>query len=110
MGESVVIKKDIEDLEMAIQKLEQEKTNRDHTIRTLNDEIANQDEVINKLNKGKKHLSENASKSLENLQAAEDKVDHLAKIKAKLDATLDELQGSLNGEKRARADIEKARR
>merc|ERR1712218_390298 len=59
---------------------------------------------------GKKHLSENASKSLEDLQAAEDKVDHLAKIKAKLDATLDELQGSLNGEKRARADIEKTRR
>merc|ERR1711963_912170 len=109
-GDNVVIKKDIEDLEMAIQKLEQEKTNRDHTIRTLNDEIANQDEVINKLNKEKKHLSENGSKSLEDLQAAEDKVDHLAKIKAKLDATLDELQGSLNGEKRARADIEKARR
>merc|ERR1719499_48370 len=108
--DNVVIKKDIEDLELAIQKLEQEKTNRDHTIRTLNDEIANQDEVINKLNKEKKHLSENASKSLEDLQAAEDKVDHLAKIKAKLDATLDELQGSLNGEKRARADIEKARR
>merc|ERR1712156_1194861 len=39
-GDNVVIKKDIEDLEMAIQKLEQEKTNRDHTIRTLNDEIA----------------------------------------------------------------------
>merc|ERR1712083_190239 len=109
-GDNVVIKKDIEDLELSIQKLEQEKTNRDHTIRTLNDEIANQDEVINKLNKEKKHLSENASKSLEDLQAAEDKVDHLAKIKAKLDATLDELQGSLAGEKRARADIEKARR
>merc|ERR1719232_1534427 len=52
-GDNVVIKKDIEDLELAIQKLEQEKTNRDHTIRTLNDEIANQDEVINKLNKEK---------------------------------------------------------
>merc|ERR1712088_1187416 len=64
-GDNVVIKKDIEDLELSIQKLEQEKTNRDHTIRTLNDEIANQDEVINKLNKEKKHLSENASKSLE---------------------------------------------
>merc|ERR1712073_70464 len=64
-GDNVVIKKDIEDLELAIQKLEQEKTNRDHSIRTLNDEIANQDEVINKLNKEKKHLSENASKSLE---------------------------------------------
>merc|ERR1712223_1598431 len=47
-GDNVVIKKDIEDLELAIQKLEQEKTNRDHTIRTLSDEIANQDEVINK--------------------------------------------------------------
>ena len=30
----------------AIQKIEQEKTNRDHTIRSLNDEIANQDEVV----------------------------------------------------------------
>merc|ERR1712228_438867 len=58
-AENVVIKKDIEDIELAIQKLEQEKTNRDHTIRHLNDEIANQDEVINKLNKEKKHMGEN---------------------------------------------------
>merc|ERR1719510_72605 len=58
-GENVVIKKDIEDIELAIQKLEQEKTNRDHTIRHLNDEIANQDEVINKLNKEKKHMGRN---------------------------------------------------
>merc|ERR1711881_547975 len=75
-GENVVIKKDIEDIELAIQKLEQEKTNRDHTIRTPNDEVANTDEVINKLNKEKKHMNENASKSLEDLQAAEDMVDH----------------------------------
>merc|ERR1712001_428987 len=54
-GENVIIKKDIEDIELAIQKLEQEKTKRDHTIRHLNDEIANQDEVINKLNKEKNH-------------------------------------------------------
>merc|ERR1711962_687387 len=47
-AENTVIKKDIEDLELAIQKLEQEKTNRDHNIRSLNDEIAAQDEVINK--------------------------------------------------------------
>merc|ERR1711881_304821 len=67
-GDNVVIKKDIEDLELSIQKLEQEKTNRDHTIRTLNDEISNQDEVINKLNKEKKHLSENNSKATEDLQ------------------------------------------
>merc|ERR1711973_103583 len=41
--ETVAIKKDIADIEMAINKLEQEKTNRDHTIKSLNDEIANQD-------------------------------------------------------------------
>merc|ERR1711977_347433 len=76
-AENGVIKKDIEDLELAIQKLEQEKTNRDHSIRTLNDEIANQDEVINKLNKEKKHMSENSAKASEDLQAASDKVDHL---------------------------------
>merc|ERR1711963_1287904 len=46
-ADNMVIKKDIEDLELAIQKLEQEKTNRDHIMRSLNDEIANQDEVIN---------------------------------------------------------------
>merc|ERR1711976_379082 len=75
--EVIAIKKDIDDINVAIQKLEQEKTNRDHTIRSLNDEIANQDEVINKLNKEKKHISENAAKSQEDLQVAEDKVNHL---------------------------------
>merc|ERR1712062_360179 len=108
--DNVVIKKDIEDLEIGIQKLEQEKTNRDHNIRTLNDEIANQDEVINKLNKEKKHLGENNAKAAEDLQAASEKVDHLSKIKSKLDQTLDELNDSLNREKRARADTEKQRR
>merc|ERR1739848_186755 len=73
-AETSLIKKYIEDIDLAIQKLEQEKTNRDHTIKSLNDEIANQDEVINKLNKEKKHISENAAKSMEDLQVAEDKV------------------------------------
>merc|ERR1712241_443601 len=109
-GDNVVIKKDIEDLELAIQKLEQEKTNRDHTIRSLNDEIANQDEVLNKLNKEKKHLGENSAKAVEDLQVAQDKVEHVANIKGKLESTLDELNDSLAREKRARADIEKQRR
>merc|ERR1712141_315074 len=76
-GDNVVIKKDIEDLELAIQKLEQEKTNRDHQIRSLNDEIANQDEVLNKLNKEKKHMNENGAKAMEDLQVAQEKVEHL---------------------------------
>merc|ERR1711881_318904 len=93
--EVVSVKKDIDDVDMAIQKIEQEKTNRDHTIRSLNDEIANQDEVINKLNKEKKHVSENAAKSMEDLVVAEEKVAHLNQIKNKLESTLDELESSL---------------
>merc|ERR1712038_1663255 len=109
-AENMVIKKDIEDLELAIQKLEQEKTNRDHNIRSLNDEIAAQDEVINKLNKEKKLAAENNSKASEDMQCAEDKVNHLNNVKSKLESTLDELEDSLNKEKRSRADIEKKRR
>merc|ERR1719341_871965 len=108
--ETVAVKKDIADIEMAINKLEQEKTNRDHTIKSLNDEIANQDEIINKLNKEKKHLSECGAKSCEDLQVANDKVDHLSKIKQKLESTLDELESSVEKEKRARAVVEKERR
>jgi len=108
--ECQAVKKDIDDVNMAIQKIEQEKTNRDHTIRSLNDEIANQDETINKLNKEKKHLSENAAKSSEDMQGASDKVDHLTKIKQKLEQTLDELESSLEREKRGRAEMEKQRR
>merc|ERR1719325_76665 len=44
-------RKDIDETNLQVQKAEQEKTNRDHTIRNLNDEIAHQDELINKLNR-----------------------------------------------------------
>ena len=37
--EAVAIKKDMKELEQTIQKIEQEKINRDQTIRSLNDEI-----------------------------------------------------------------------
>ena len=56
-----------QDMEISIQKAEQEKTNRDHTIRNMNDEIAHQDELINKLNKEKKHMAESQSKQTEDL-------------------------------------------
>merc|ERR1712241_1026215 len=109
-GDINIVKKDIEDLDLAFQKLEQEKTNRDHTIRSLNDEIANQDEVLNKLNKEKKHQCENGAKAMEDLQVAQDKVNHLNDIKGKLEGTLDELEDGVSKEKRSRADVEKNRR
>merc|ERR1719328_483434 len=109
-GEITVVKKDIEDLVHAVQKLEQEKTNRDHSIRSLNDEVSQQDEVINKLNKEKKMIGDNQAKALEDLQAAEDKVAHLNSIKSKLESTHNELEDGANREKRSRTDVEKQRR
>lgn len=118
------LKKDIEDLELALQKVqwiilehrnrtinddtilflqtETDKATKDHQIRNLNDEIAHQDELINKLNKEKKHMQEVNQKTAEDLQASEDKVNHLNKVKAKLEQTLDELEDSLEREKKLR--------
>merc|ERR1711962_1163243 len=109
-GQNATIKKDIEDLELAVQKLEQEKSNRDYIMRQINDEIASQDEIINKLNKEKKHFGENNVKATEDLQTAEDKVNHLNNIKSKLEQTMDQLIESYEKEKRQRGDIEKQRR
>ena len=108
--ETVEVKKDIGGVEMSIQKLEQAKSNRDHTIKSLNEEIGDRDAVINKLNKEKKHINENNAKAIEDLAVATEKVEHLTRIKSKLESTLDELESSAANEKRAKATIEKDRR
>merc|ERR1719221_1469734 len=109
-GSIGAVKKDIEDVELAITKVEQEKGNRDHTIKVLQDEIAEQDEVINKLNKEKKHLAATQAKSAEDLVAAEEKVGHLNQVKSQLESTHDQLEGGLDKEKKARANLEKQKR
>merc|ERR1712198_648743 len=109
-GDLSSYKKDIDELNMSIQKAEQEKTNRDHTIRNLNDEIAHQDELINKLTKEKKYMQESQAKSSDELNQAEEKVDHLNKVKVKLEVTLDELEDSHEREKKSRLDMDKQRR
>merc|ERR1712121_166823 len=109
-GSIGAVKKDIEDVELAILKVEQDKGNRDHTIKVLQAEVAEQDEVINKLNKEKKHLSATQAKSSEDLVAAEEKVAHLMSIKSQLQSTLDQLDSSLDKEKKSRAALEKQKR
>merc|ERR1719410_1698937 len=109
-GSVGVVKKEIEDIELAIAKVELEKGNRDHTIKVLQDEIGEQDEVINKLNKEKKHIPENQAKSNDDMISANEKVDHLASVKSKLESTLGELESSLDKEKKARATVEKQKR
>merc|ERR1719494_1723586 len=103
-------KKDIEDMELSVQKSDAEIASKDHQIRTINDEIAHQDEIINKVNKEKKHLQECNQKTAEDLQGAEDKCNHLNKVKAKLEQTLDELEDSLEREKKMRNEVDKTKR
>merc|ERR1719233_1736437 len=109
-GSIGVVKKEIEDIELAISKVELEKGNRDHTIKVLQDEIAEQDEVINKLNKEKKHLSGAQAKSNEDLISADEKVQHLMGVKSQLESTLDQLEGGHDKEKKARGNMEKQKR
>merc|ERR1719370_303795 len=109
-GSIGAVKKDIEDVELAITKVEQEKGNRDHTIKTLQDEIAEQDEVINKLNKEKKHIAETQAKSNDDSLSINEKVAHLTSVKSKLESTLDELENGLDKEKKNRAALEKQKR
>ena len=71
---------------------EQEKQAKENQIRTLNEEMAQQDENIGKLNKEKKSLEETNKKTQEDLQATEDKLNHMSKLKQKLEATLDEVR------------------
>merc|ERR1711892_225170 len=104
------VKKDMEDIELAITKVEQEKGNRDHTIKVLQDEVGEQGEVLNKMNKEKKHLSATQAKSSEDLIAAGEKVAHLMQIKSQLEATLDQLEGGLDKEKKSRSNLEKQKR
>merc|ERR1712002_917998 len=103
-------KKEVEDVRMMLQKVENDKNSRDHTIKSLNDEIAEQDEIINRLNKEKKMAAEQSAKSSEDLLGAEEKVNHLMNVKKKLECTLDELEGSYEKEKRSRGQVEKERR
>merc|ERR1719216_687757 len=109
-GSVGVVKKEIEDIELAIAKVELEKGNRDHTIKVLQDEIAEQDEVINKLNKDKKHIAETQAKSNDDMITVNEKVGHLNSVKSKLESTLDELEGGLDKEKKGRAALEKTKR
>merc|ERR1719369_1592624 len=105
-----VKKKELEDARLALQKMENENASKEHTIKGLSDEIAEHDEVINRLNKEKKMVAEQASKSAEDMQGAEEKVGHLTKVKTKLEGTLDDLESGLEKEKRARVLVEKERR
>nr|XP_053645280.1 myosin heavy chain, muscle-like [Cherax quadricarinatus] len=104
------LKKELENKECATYQVEQDKAAKDHQIRTLTEEIAHQEELINQVKKEKKHLQECNQKTAEDLQCVEDKCTHLNNVKTKLEQTLDELEDSLEREKKLRGEGEKLRR
>uniref|UniRef100_A0A8C6YMF7 Uncharacterized protein n=1 Tax=Naja naja TaxID=35670 RepID=A0A8C6YMF7_NAJNA len=99
------LKKDIDDLELTLAKVEKEKHATENKVL-----MAVLDETIAKLTKEKKALQEAHQQTLDDLQAEEDKVNTLTKAKTKLEQQVDDLEGSLEQEKKLRMDLERAKR
>ncbi|KAK9528962.1 hypothetical protein VZT92_013087 [Zoarces viviparus] len=104
------LKKDIDDLELTLAKVEKEKHATENKVKNLVEEMTSQDETIVKLTKEKKALQEAHQQTLDDLQAEEDKVNCLTKAKTKLEQQVDDLEGSLEQEKKLRMDLERVKR
>ncbi|TKC47978.1 hypothetical protein EI555_000265, partial [Monodon monoceros] len=104
------LKKDIDDLELTLAKVEKEKHATENKVKNLTEELAGLDETIAKLTREKKALQEAHQQTLDDLQAEEDKVNSLSKIKSKLEQQVDDLESSLEQEKKLRVDLERNKR
>merc|ERR1719264_701995 len=93
-----------------LSKAEQDRADKDDQIRTLKDEIAHQGDMITKLGKEKRNCADGRQKTEEDIQAAEDKCNHLSRVKGKLEQALDEAEDALEREKKVKGDVEKAKR
>merc|ERR1719175_162250 len=109
-AEADKLRGEIQDLETSLQNCEEDKSTKDNQIRTLREEIAHQEELIAKLHKEKRGAGDNRQKIEEDIQAMEDKCNHLNKVKAKLEQSLDECEDSLEREKKSKSDVEKLKR
>merc|ERR1712241_1022688 len=89
---------------------EQDRANKDDQIRTLKDEISHQSDMIGKLSKEKRNVGDSRQKTEEDIQAAEDKCNHLSRVKGKLEQALDEAEDALEREKKVKGDVEKSKR
>ena len=63
-----------------------------------------------KLQKEKRAVGDSRQKTEEDIQAMDDKSNHLNKVKGKLEQALDECEDSLEREKKTKADVEKLKR
>merc|ERR1719400_3011076 len=108
--EATRLRDEIKNLEATIEKCEEDKNTKDSQIRTLRDEISHQGDLIGKLGKEKKSTGESRQKTEEDIQTAEDRCNHLSKVKGKPEQSLDECEDTLEREKKSKADVEKSKR
>ena len=67
-GEIKALKRDLSDLELQIEKADQDKASKQHQIKALNEEIRQQEEVIQRMNKEKRMIQDRAQKNIQDLQ------------------------------------------
>merc|ERR1711894_273515 len=87
---------EIKTLESNMEACEEDKATKDGQIRTLKEEIAHQEELVAKLTKEKRNIGDSRQKTEEDIQASEDKCNHLSKVKGKLEQSLGQFKISLN--------------
>merc|ERR1719320_1989862 len=104
------MKDDMKEIENNIEKAEEDIVTKDSQTRTLKEELAHQEELVAKLIREKKTAGESRQKTEEDIQANEDRCNHLTKVKLKLEQNLDECEDSLEREKKSRGDAEKLKK
>merc|ERR1712020_500255 len=97
-------------LEGRLGAAESDRADKDDQIRTCKEEIDHQNDMISKLGREKKGAGEARQKTEEDIQAMEDRCNHLSRVKSKLEQSLDEAEDSLEREKKAKGDVEKLKR
>merc|ERR1719312_47214 len=104
------LKDDMKDMDCNIEKSEEDVVTKENQIKTLKEELAHQEELIQKLAREKKSAGESRQKTEEDIQANEDRCNHLTKVKLKLEQNLDECEDSLEREKKSKGDAEKMKK
>merc|ERR1719281_1826841 len=97
---------EIQAMEGKLAAAESDRADKDDQIRTLKEEIDHQNDMIGKLTREKRSVGESRQKTEEDIQALEDKCNHLNKVKGKLEQALDECEDSLEREKKSKGDVE----
>ena len=117
-AETAKFRSEMKKTEAEVAKCEEDKASKDSQIATLGEEVQHQNELIAKLQKEKKEVGEGRQKvknfvgsilfirfffqAEEDIQSLEDRGNHLAKVKGKLEQSLDEAEDALEREKKSK--------